>query len=187
MSDYASDQELITAVCAGSEQAADTFIIRYRPLATGLAIGRFGFSETDAEDLFNQLIVMLWQNDFRVLRAWRKRGRFSTYLSVIVLHLCQRIRKVASRTRPINEQQLANQSADNPGPEETAQSDQATRQIQQIMHKLSPRDRLLIQLRYHDECTPHQIGQIMGISGGSARKAVFDALRRMRKRWDEYG
>ncbi len=185
MPKYASDQDLIAAVCAGCEQAAHTFFTRYRPLTAGLAVGRFKFSDTEVEDLFNQLIMILWQRDFHALRAWRGRGRFSTYLTVIVLNLCHRQLKTESRTQPLDEQQLAQQVSTEPSPEQHAASCQDRMQLEQVLAELSARDRLLIKLRYHDDCSPQQIGQVLGITGGSVRKAVFDALRRLRKRWPD--
>jgi RNA polymerase sigma-70 factor (ECF subfamily) len=183
MADFASDQELINAVCAHSAPAAEAFVARYRPLVAGLAVSRFNYSADAVEDLFNQLIVMLWDGDLRALRAWRGRGRFSTYLTVILLHLCQKQQQLAARQQPLDEAALSRQVSCEPQPEQQAATDQGAEHLHRALATLPPRDRLLIRWRYFDDCSPSHIGRLLGISGGTARKAVFDAVRRLRKRY----
>lgn len=180
-----SDQDLIKAVCAYSAEAARVFISRYRPLVAGLAVGRFNYSRMQVDDLFNQIIAQLWERDFHVLKAWRGRGRFSTYLTVIVLHLCQKQIRLAARERPLDDAWLAQRESAQPRPEENAAGEQSGRHVRRALAGLSERDRLLIRLRYYDEYSPREMGQLLGLSGGAVRKALFDAVRRLRRRYQE--
>ncbi|GAB4188555.1 MAG: hypothetical protein Tsb002_14930 [Wenzhouxiangellaceae bacterium] len=186
MSEQSNDQQLINAVCSGSAAASDDFILRYRPLVAGLAASRFKYTPEQIDDLFQQIILLLWDDNYRLLRAWRGRGRFSTYLSAIVLHHCLKRQRQQRRQVDCNQNEFDRLTeSDQPLPDEQAAAQAEQQRLQQALRQLKPRDRLMIYWRYYHDATPAQIGRILGLSGGAARKALFDALRRLRRRYEQ--
>ncbi len=172
--------QLIRRVVDREQAAEREFVTCFRGLILGLARGRFGLDVEAAEEILQMTITRLWEDDHRALRAWRGQGKFSTYLSVIVCRLCLHQREQAQRQ--------ADRTADS-CPEPVAEalgSHRLTarehhRAIGQSLAKLRPRDRLLLALRYFDEHSPGEISTLLGNSPGAIRKAVHDALKRLRQ------
>lgn len=73
-------------------------------------------------------------------------------------------------------------SASDPTPAADAQlsARQRLREVEDSIGQLSPRDRLLLALRFVDERTPKEISSVLGLTPGGARKAVHDAVQRLR-------
>lgn len=173
------DQELVRAVCAGQAGSAEELVGRYRGLAVGLAVGRFGFSPGDAEDVFQDLLARLWQQDFKALRAWRGQGKLSTYLTVIVTRMClERRRRGGSESHLEDQPEVA---SSDPQPEALAAERERAAAARQALATLAPRDRLLLTLRFVDECSPQHMAPLLGLTSGACRKAVHDALARLRR------
>src|SRR5687768_799893 len=52
--------------------------------AVGFACRRYRFDRTDAEELASIVNLKLVDNDYAVLRTFRERSRFSTWISIVV-------------------------------------------------------------------------------------------------------
>ncbi len=175
------DQQLIDRLLAGDTEAEATFLSRYRGLAVGLARGRFGLDPLAANEVWQEVVLKLWAEDHKALRAWRGEGRFSTYLTVIVVRLCVRRGTAALR----REDPLASASEvvdEAPGPRQRAVRAERRRVLAAVLEELSARDRLLLNLRYQDGYKPVEIAQLLRLSPGAVRKALHDAQKRVRKR-----
>lgn len=176
-----SDRQLVEACLRRDASAREELTDRCRPLVLGLAIGRFRLAECDAEDLFQSLVVRLFERDARALRAWRREGKLTTYLTVIVSRMC--LEKIRGRNRDapledVEETQLAESSA-TPDAESVIDRDSRRRAVRDCWRELSARDRLLLTLRYRDELPPREIAPVLGLKRVTVRKALFDARRRI--------
>ncbi|MCG8459351.1 MAG: sigma-70 family RNA polymerase sigma factor [Holophagales bacterium] len=180
-----TDWDLVQAVVRGDTGAEEELVRRYRPLVLGLARSRYGFSDPDAEDVLQTTLLTLWQGDRRALRAWQGRGRFSTYLTVIVCRLCRERRAKASPGEDRNADGEGRIPAEpgSPAPDPAAETLGRERSLllRRALGSLSPRDRLVLALRFFDERTPKDFAVELGLSAGAARKAVHDALARLRQ------
>ena len=54
--------------------------------------------------------------------------------------------------------------------------------VRRVMQDLSPRDRLLLALRYQDDRPPGDIAPLLGLAPGTTRKALHDAVARLRRK-----
>lgn len=54
--------------------------------------------------------------------------------------------------------------------------------LDQELRRLAPRDRLLLALRFGDERKPKEIAEVLGAPAGAIRKAIHDAIGRLRRR-----
>ncbi|MEM1202576.1 MAG: sigma-70 family RNA polymerase sigma factor [Acidobacteriota bacterium] len=175
------DQELIRRVLDADPEAEEELVRRCRGLAVGLARGRYGLDAERAEEVYQMTIERLWDNDRRALAAWRGRGRFSTYLTVIVTRLCQQLLAGEQKTpAAVDLDGAENAPSPSPGPDVDAAEEERRRCVASAMDELRPRDRLVLSLRFFDEREPAEIGRLLGLRGGAVRKAIFDALGRLR-------
>lgn len=177
------DRSLIDRVIAREPGADDEFVDRYRDLIVGVSISRFGVDRAAADEILQAAILRLWESDFRALRAWRGRGRFSSYLTVIVANLCLRERGLEARRRQrrAEDPAYAARAVDpDPSPLARAIQGQDRALLERALTELAPRDRLVIRLRFDDERSPAAIARVLNVKRGAARKAVHDALRRLR-------
>ena len=179
---WTTDRELLAAVLAEDPRAEEQFVARYRGLILGLARSRFGLHGGAAEDLLQTTLETLWRDDRRILKAWRGEGRFSTYLSVIVCRLCRRDAADSQRRRTVaaDPSVLDRLVSDQPGADATTLDHERLAAIRGALAGLSPRDRLVIAWRFFDDLAPSDFAPQLGISAGAARKALHDALRRLR-------
>ncbi|MEM9556012.1 MAG: sigma-70 family RNA polymerase sigma factor [Acidobacteriota bacterium] len=173
-----NDRALIRAVLGGDPGAAEELARRLRPLAVGLARGRFGLDAHAAADVWQDVVVRLWSDDFRALRAWRGEGKLTTYVAVIVSRLCLRQRRTPRREAVAVEATPAS----TPDPLQHAEHGERRQAVVAALDGLSARDRLLLTLRYDDEREPREIARLLGLEPGTARKALHDARKRLRKR-----
>ncbi len=181
MAAVSDEWQLIQQVVARQPAAEEEFVRRYRGLVHALARGRLALHGEAIDELWQETMARLWRDDCRALRAWRGRGRFTTYLTVIVIHLAWRQRRRVCLEEGMD--QLVNEPClDEPSADERLVQGQTQRQVQQAVSSLAPRDRLLLALRFADERTPKEIARLLGQAPGTVRKAVHDALRRLRKR-----
>jgi len=180
-----TDEELIASVLEGQRGARGEFVRRYEALVLDLARRRFGFRGEAADELLQQVVEKLWDNDCRALRSWRGGGPFSSYLTVIVCHACLRQRgREHQQQRGRVQDGLALEQVAAPGPlaSERLARREKRETLRAALKTLSPRDRLLLVLRFGDERTPKEISTALGLRPGTARKALHDALRRLKGR-----
>ncbi|MCH9651194.1 MAG: sigma-70 family RNA polymerase sigma factor [Deltaproteobacteria bacterium] len=180
-----TDEELIEQVINGLPGAQAEFVLRYEGLVLGLARGRFGFEAEAAREIFQRVAEKLWDNDCRALKSWRRNGRFSSYLTVIVCHLCLRERKKDQmRDRILTETPRASPQwvADGPSASELLDHQEKQGAIREAWGDLSARDRLLLALRFQDDRSPKEISSALGLRPGTARKALHDAVARLKQR-----
>lgn len=186
MSGVNDEAQLIRRVVERQSAAEDEFIQRYRGVVLGLARGRLSLFGEAGEELWQETMAKLWQEDCRALRAWRGQGRFSTYLTVIVTHLALKRRQQVNRRLEDGMEDLPEEPMlDEPSVDERLAQRQEHVGVQRAIKTLSARDRLLLALRFADERTPQEISGLLGQAPGTVRKALHDALGRLRRRLED--
>ncbi len=180
----ASDESLVRRVLGGDPAAEEELVRRYRGLIIGLARSRFGFNDQQTDELLQTIVAMLWRDDRRVLRAWRGQSKLSTYLSVIVCRHCRQWLDSEQRRRAMETSEPpAVEPVDSAAlPDAETLERERSRALKAALALLNPRDRLVISFRFFDELEPHDFAPTLGLSTGAARKAVHDALRRLRSK-----
>lgn len=74
-----------------------------------------------------------------------------------------------------------------PSPLQREPSSPAVNAIRAVIHLLSPRDRLILRLRYEQSHSNEEVAAVLGITEGAAKKAAHDARERLRKLMRETG
>lgn len=173
--------QLIRRVIERQPEAEEEFVRRYSGLVLGLARGRFAFVGNAADEVLQMTFTKLWEQDCRALRAWRGKGKFTSYLTVIVTHLCLRERaREGRRLEQAMDLSERPQADSNPGANVALLEAERMRLVDEARRQLSPRDRLLLSLRFGDERTPQEMSTVLSLAPGAVRKGLHDALRRLR-------
>ncbi len=81
-----SDPELIEACLKGSGQAWEVLLVRYQRLIYSIPL-RYGLPEHDANDVFQNVSLLLWENLGRV----RDRARLGAWLVITTRRECWRM------------------------------------------------------------------------------------------------
>lgn len=168
----------IRAVVEGDAEAEDSFAQACRPLILALAHGRFSFSREEAEEVVQQVMLGLFERDRRALRAWRGEGKFSTYLTVIATRACLKLR---ARRMPEAPLEGGPPRAPEVSPVQRLETRERFEALGRAIAQLRPRDQLLLRLRFDDGLEPTEIAALLSLKPGTARKALHDALGRLRR------
>ena len=83
---FLSDAELIEVCLKGSSQAWEALLVRYQRLIYSIPM-RYGLPEHDANDVFQNVSLLLWENLGRV----RDRDRLGAWLAITTRRECWRL------------------------------------------------------------------------------------------------
>jgi RNA polymerase sigma factor (sigma-70 family) len=180
-----SDRALIHRVLDGDPKAADLFVARFTRLVWWILIHQLRLTPESAEEVYQDVFVHLWGDDYRRLRNWSGEGDFAAYLAPIVRHRgldCIR-RGNARREQPlpgIEEESGREPIDDRPGPEELARLEEQRRQLEQAVASLGEQDRKLYELRFVGEQSYREIALACGITINNAGVRLNRLVERLR-------
>jgi len=144
-------------------------------------------SEEDAYDVYQETFLRVFRN----LRSFRFDCNFQTWLYRIVSNLCVdllRKRKVRREESPVVETpegprdrleslQEARAQGD---PQRTLLSRQLGQRIEQVLGELTPRERMVFELRHYQGMRLKAIGEVLGSTEEAAKTCLFRATQKMR-------
>jgi RNA polymerase sigma factor (sigma-70 family) len=182
----ALDQLLAASDSVVREAAWDELITRHTRLI--LAVARsFGGGQDEAMERYSYILEKLSESDFRRLRTFdaESGASFSTWLTVTTRRLCLDYHRsrygrqrptVADRVDPLHalrrclvdsvssdvDADSLYDSASVPGDAQTV-IDERDAALRTELMRLSPRDRLLLALRFEDDLSASRISRILGL------------------------
>ena len=186
-----SQPELVRMAAQCSSEAFDALVQRHRPLLRFVA-RRCADEPADRDDICQEVVAGLLEREKKALRDWRPIAPFSTYLSVIASRRGQRYmrrrglpRDARQMALPAAEREfegvLAPETASALSPHAAAEAREFERLVSGALGRLGPRDQMLLRLRFWEGLAPREIAPMVGLSSGTCRKAIFDALQRMER------
>jgi RNA polymerase sigma factor (sigma-70 family) len=140
--DYSTDRELVRAVTEGDRRAAEIFVVRFTRYVHSILHRDFELSKEIAEDLYQEVFVRLWDDNYRRLRNWRGEGDFAGYLGPIVRNLAlEHFRRAGRDPLPDRDSPEAREDPMDlePTPEEQAAVDERRRAIERAVEGLDER------------------------------------------------
>jgi RNA polymerase sigma-70 factor (ECF subfamily) len=171
-----SDEDLMGACVTDSEEAFQELVARYKSRMLNV-ITRYIGDRDRAQDLTQEVFMRV----FLHRRRYRRSGKFSTWIYTIAVNLAKNEirRKVRlSRVVPIDPVTEMNESGTlqltDQGPvadEQTATRD-LSRVVRRAILKLPPKYREVLILRDLQELSYIEIGEILGIPGGTVRSRI---------------
>ena len=167
-----SDDDLIEQIKLGDEKAAEELIKRYYTSILHYC-KRHCFDLEKAEDLTQETFLKLFRN----LSGYKGKRKFKAYLYTIANRLC------IDESRKVKAYSLENEE------EIRCECDEMRRiedrsEINYLLNALSPEQREAVILRFGEELSFWEIAKVMGCNMRTAQSRVRNALRIMRKEWE---
>jgi RNA polymerase sigma-70 factor (ECF subfamily) len=182
----AGEYALIREVQQGSSEAFERLVRTYDRAVLRLAMNLLR-SQEDARDAYQEAFLKAYRN----MHTFRFDCSFHTWLHRIVANVCLdhlRRRKVRSETSPVvatadgevDRFDAVPESRVDGNPERSLLNRQIEGRIGTAMADLTPRERLIFELRHHQGLRLKKIGEITGTSEEAARNCLFRATRKLR-------
>ncbi|ADV84064.1 RNA polymerase sigma factor [Terriglobus saanensis] len=181
------DDELIRQAQAGEREAFDQLVRRYDSSVLRLAMHMLQ-NEQDAQDVHQEAFLKA----YRHLSNFRFECSFYTWLYRIVTNLClDQMRRRKSRREDAatfvdqegGEMDLmANVQDDRSGanPARELERKVLSRKIQAALEKLTPRERMVFELKHYQGLKLRVIGEMLHTSEETAKNTLFRATRKLR-------
>ena len=185
----AEEQALVRKAQSGNRLAFEDLVRRYDRDILRLALNLVHRPE-DARDIYQESFLRVYRN----LHRFRFECSFYTWLYRIVTnvsldHLRRRSSRpedqapvaedAEGRTRDFFDRQ-AEQSA-SANPEKKLLGNELGQHIQEAMKRLSPRERMVFEMKHFQGLRLRAIGDILGTSEETAKNSLFRATRKLRE------
>ncbi len=184
----ADEQALVRKAQAGDRLAFDDLVRRYDRDVLRLALNLVHRPE-DARDIYQESFLRVYRN----LHRFRFECSFYTWLYRIVTNVAlDHLRRRTSRredqapvpedaeggTRDFFDRQPELRAAANP--EKRLLGEELGEQIQEAMKRLSPRERMVFEMKHYQGLRLRAIGDLLGTSEETAKNSLFRATRKLR-------
>jgi len=182
----ADEAAIIRAAQQGDADAFEQLVRSYDQNVLRMALNLL-HSQEDARDVYQEAFLRV----YRSLPKFRFDCSFSTWLYRIVANLCLdqlRKRKVRREEPPSVEtaggpvdrfQFLPEQRAD-VDPERQMTSAEVNTRIGEVLDRLTPRERLVFEMRHFQGMRLRSIGDALGVTEEAAKNCLFRATQKMR-------
>ena len=191
----ADEQALVRKAQAGDRLAFDDLVRRYDRDVLRLALNLVHRSE-DARDIYQESFLRVYRN----LHRFRFECSFYTWLYRIVTNAAlDHLRRRTSRredqapvpdeaegggTRDFFDRQPEPSAAANP--EKSLLGQELGKHIQEAMSRLSPRERMVFEMKHYQGLRLRAIGDLLGTSEETAKNSLFRATRKLRANLDAF-
>jgi RNA polymerase sigma-70 factor, ECF subfamily len=186
------DTLLIRDAQQGNTAAFEELVQQYDRAVLRLAIHLTG-SREDGQDIYQEAFLRAYIN----LPRFRFECSFYTWIYRIVTNLClDHLRKKNSRDRDVttmvspdgDEEEVLNRMPDhNPGasPERSLVGRELRRCILRALGRLSPRERMVFQLKHYHGLRLRTVASILNTTEGTIKNTLFRATRKLRNQLAE--
>src|ERR1700691_4423939 len=183
------DCSLVRKAQGGSQAAFEQLVHTYDRAVLRLALRLTG-SASDAQDIHQEAFLKVYKK----LAGFRFECSFSTWIYRIVTNVClDHLRRNQARKRngtiEVNDDKLVNQlSDDRPGnnPEQQILDQELSAQILGALQRLTPRERIVFDLKHFLGLKLRSVSEILNTSEGSVKMTFFRATRKLRFQLGKY-
>jgi RNA polymerase sigma-70 factor (ECF subfamily) len=181
-----AESDLIRAAQNGDEQAFERLVRTYDQSVLRIALNLLRSPE-DARDVYQEAFLRVYRN----LHSFRFDCSFHTWLYRIVTNICLdhlRKRKVLreeapvidSIEGPIDRMERVEEESAHANPERSMFNVQLGARIDVALGRLSPRERMVFELRHYQGLRLRNIGDVLGTTEEAAKNCLFRATQKMR-------
>ena len=186
IADRANEYSLIRAAQQGDQDAFAELVRTYDHSVLRMALNLL-HSEEDARDVYQEAFLRV----YRSLSKFRFDCSFSTWLYRIVSNLCldQIRRRKVRREEPasvdtavgeVDRFQFVPEDRADVDPQRRLLSAEVRHRITEILDQLSPRERIVFELRHFQGMRLRAIGETLGVTEEAAKNCLFRATQKMR-------
>jgi RNA polymerase sigma-70 factor (ECF subfamily) len=185
-------ESLIRAAQRGDHDAFEQLVRAYDQSVLRLAMNLLRSPE-DARDVYQEAFLRVFRN----LHTFRFDCSFHTWLYRIVTNICldqlrkRKVRKeesavVETSDGPMDRMDGFEEESAHSDPERTMWNTQLGRQLEAALADLTPRERMVFELRHYQGLRLRNIGEILGTTEEAAKNCLFRATQKMRTAMGEY-
>ena len=177
---------LIRAAQRGDQDAFEQLVRAYDQSVLRLAMNLLRSPE-DARDVYQEAFLRVYRN----LHSFRFDCSFHTWLYRIVTNICldqlrkRQVRKEESAVvetpgGPVDRMDVFEEEAAHANPERTLWNRELKQRIENALHDLTPRERMVFELRHYQGLRLRNIGEMLGTTEEAAKNCLFRATQKMR-------
>lgn len=184
MSTGQNDNEIISRVLSGDQQAYAGLVNRYKNYVFTLAL-RFTKNREDAEEVSQDIFIKA----YRSLADFRGASKFSTWLYTIVNTTCITfLRKKKLETHSLDNEKVFEVADSQDSGMRANLIEQKSRSVMvtKAIAMLSPDDAEIITLFYKSEQTLEEIAQILGVEPNTTKVRLHRARGRLKEKMETY-
>lgn len=184
MSTGLNDNELISQVLGGDQQAYAVLIDRYKSYVFTLTL-RFTKNREDAEEVSQDIFIKA----YRALADFRGASKFSTWLYTIVNTTCITfLRKKRLETHSLDNEKVFEVADSLDSGFRANQIEQKSRiaMVNQAIGLLSTDDAEIITLFYKGEQTLDEIAKVLGIESNAVKVRLHRARTRLKEKMQKH-
>src|ERR1022692_795938 len=186
MATQADEATLIRAAQRGEAEAFETLVRTYDQNVLRIAMNLLRSPE-DARDIYQEAFLRVYKN----LHSFRFDCSFHTWLYRIVTNICldhlrkRKVRREESTVvdtpeGPLDRMNDFEEEAAHADPERNLWNLQLGQRIEGALGGLTPRERMVFELRHYQGLRLRNIGEILGTSEEAAKNCLFRATQKMR-------
>jgi RNA polymerase sigma-70 factor (ECF subfamily) len=183
---------LIRAAQGGDQQAFEQLVRTYDQSVLRLATNLLRSPE-DARDVYQEAFLRVYRN----LHTFRFDCSFHTWLYRIVTNICldqlrkRKVRKeesavVETSEGPLDRMDTVEEEGADANPERSMWNSELRAKIEAALEDLTPRERMVFELRHYQGLRLRNIGEILGASEEAAKNCLFRATQKMRSVLGEF-
>jgi RNA polymerase sigma-70 factor (ECF subfamily) len=180
------ESALVRAAQRGDSEAFEQLVRSYDQTVLRMALNLL-HSEEDARDVYQEAFLRVYRN----LPRFRFDCSFSTWLYRIVTNLCldqirkRKVRKeesaaVSTDDGEVNRFQFVAEERADVDPQRQLMSAEVNARVQEVLGRLTPRERLVFEMRHFQGMRLRSIGEALGVSEEAAKNCLFRATQKMR-------
>ena len=177
---------LIRAAQGGDRAAFEQLVRAYDQSVLRLAMNLLRCPE-DAHDVYQEAFLRVYKN----LQSFRFDCSFHTWLYRIVTNLCldhmrkRKVRKedaavLSTADGPLDRMDAVPEERVDGDPQRYLFSGQIRRRIKEVLGELTPRERMVFELRHYQGLRLRRIGEVLGTTEEAAKNCLFRATQKMR-------
>ncbi len=177
---------LIRAAQNGDSDAFEQLVRSYDQNVLRMAFNLL-HSREDARDVYQEAFLRVYRN----LPKFRFDCSFSTWLYRIVANLCldqirkRKVRKeegsaLETATGEVDRFQFLPETRAYVDPQRQLLSAEVNSRIQEVLDRLTPRERLVFEMRHFQGMRLRAIGEALGVTEEAAKNCLFRATQKMR-------
>src|SRR5215472_15166366 len=183
---------IIRAAQRGDQDAFERLVRSYDQGVLRLAMNLLRSPE-EARDVYQEAFLRVYRN----LDSFRFDCSFHTWLYRIVTNICldhlrkRKVRKeepavVETGEGPVDRMDGFEEESAQADPERAAWNRQLKKRIEDALGGLTPRERMVFEMRHYEGLRLRNIGEILGTTEEAAKNCLFRATQKMRAELGEF-
>src|SRR5262245_15260699 len=183
---------LIRAAQRGDQEAFEQLVRAYDQSVLRLAMNMLRSPE-DARDVYQETFLRVYRN----LNSFRFDCSFHTWLYRIATNLCldQLRKRKVRREEPtvltagdgtLDRMETVPEDRAESDPQRNLYSGQIRKRVKETLAQLTPRERMVFEMRHYEGLRLRRIGEILGTTEEAAKNCLFRATQKMRTALGEF-